>query len=183
MGDAAFLDLIASTLFLKAAFEKSIEAIKSKIRGHQIIIERLEMRLSDAEEMEDKEDAEMEQVAVRPLIEDVKKASSQQGPHQVQQKLQGAQAACPRRLGHVVLSPPIGLNVGDEGYTEDWAVIEVDPSKVNKENFRGNFIDLGTSCCGCNRTCTAVGRTVRQLLDIGLLKDILQPLCISLYSI
>ncbi len=74
MGDAAFLDLIASTLFLKAAFEKSIEAIKSKIRGHQIIIEQLERRLSDAEELEDKEDAEMEQVAVRPLMEDVKKA-------------------------------------------------------------------------------------------------------------
>jgi len=29
-----------------------------------------------------------------------------------------------RVLGHVVLSPLIGLNVGEEEYTEDWAVID-----------------------------------------------------------
>ncbi|KAK7447030.1 hypothetical protein VKT23_014243 [Stygiomarasmius scandens] len=46
-----------------------------------------------------------------------------------------------RILGHVILSPPIG--VGSEGFVEDWAVIEVDASKVNKNNFYGNAIDLG----------------------------------------
>ncbi|THU84862.1 hypothetical protein K435DRAFT_869850 [Dendrothele bispora CBS 962.96] len=34
-------------------------------------------------------------------------------------------------LGHVMLSPPINVNVYNEGYTEDWAVIEVDTSKVD----------------------------------------------------
>ena len=29
-------------------------------------------------------------------------------------------------------------------YTEDWAIIEVDRSKVNASNFSGNVIDLGT---------------------------------------
>ncbi|KAJ7457634.1 hypothetical protein B0H11DRAFT_2160733 [Mycena galericulata] len=47
-----------------------------------------------------------------------------------------------RILGHVVLSPPIKLGAGSEGYTEDWAVIEVDVSKVNESNFIGNVIDL-----------------------------------------
>jgi hypothetical protein len=48
-----------------------------------------------------------------------------------------------RVLGHVVLSPPIGVGV-DEGYTEDWTVIEIDTSKVDTSNFNGNAIDLGT---------------------------------------
>jgi hypothetical protein len=47
-------------------------------------------------------------------------------------------------LGRVVLSPPIGIGVGSEGYTEDWAIIEMDPFKVNLTNFNGrlNAIDL-----------------------------------------
>jgi len=28
-------------------------------------------------------------------------------------------------LGHFVLSPPIGFNAEDEGFTEDWAIIEI----------------------------------------------------------
>ncbi|KAI5994865.1 hypothetical protein EDC04DRAFT_2505260, partial [Pisolithus marmoratus] len=47
-----------------------------------------------------------------------------------------------RVIGHVILSPPIGIDVGDEGYTEDWAVIEIDASKVDATNFNGNAIDL-----------------------------------------
>ncbi|KAI0274416.1 hypothetical protein BGY98DRAFT_935883 [Russula aff. rugulosa BPL654] len=47
-------------------------------------------------------------------------------------------------LGKVILSPPIGVRVGREGYTEDWAVIEVDASKIDIDNFNSNAIDLGT---------------------------------------
>ena len=47
-------------------------------------------------------------------------------------------------LGHLVLSPPIGLGVGDVGYTRDFAIIEIDPSKINASNFVGNVINLGT---------------------------------------
>ena len=50
-----------------------------------------------------------------------------------------------RILGHVVLSPPFGLSVGEEGFTEDWAAIEIDGSKVDSTNFVGNVIDLGTT--------------------------------------
>lgn len=49
-----------------------------------------------------------------------------------------------RVLGHVVLSPPISAGAGSESYTEDWAVIEIDASKVDASNFDGNAIDLGT---------------------------------------
>ncbi|KAG8894346.1 hypothetical protein FRB99_001343, partial [Tulasnella sp. 403] len=51
-----------------------------------------------------------------------------------------------RVLGHVILSPPINFGTGgsSEGYTEDWAVIEIDPSKIDATNFSGNAINLGT---------------------------------------
>ena len=47
-----------------------------------------------------------------------------------------------RILGHVILAPPI--NSGNR-YTEDWAIIEIDSSKVNASNFESNAIDLGTN--------------------------------------
>ena len=47
-------------------------------------------------------------------------------------------------LGKIILSPPIGVGVVREGYTEDWAVIEVDASKIDIDNFNSNAINLGT---------------------------------------
>ncbi|KAH9178153.1 hypothetical protein EDB89DRAFT_2063952 [Lactarius sanguifluus] len=49
-----------------------------------------------------------------------------------------------RVIGHVVYSPPITFGTGIKRYTEDWALIELDRSKINWDNFRGNVIDLGT---------------------------------------
>lgn len=37
-----------------------------------------------------------------------------------------------RLIGHVILSPP---DVRNGGYTEDWAVIEIDTSKVDASKF------------------------------------------------
>ncbi|TFY78232.1 hypothetical protein EWM64_g5777 [Hericium alpestre] len=65
-----------------------------------------------------------------------------------------------RLLGHVILSPPIGFGFGSEGYTHDWALVEIDTSKVNANNFDGNAIDLGThisckdSALSMNLHCT-----------------------------
>ncbi|RDX51398.1 hypothetical protein OH76DRAFT_1454946 [Lentinus brumalis] len=47
-----------------------------------------------------------------------------------------------RVVGHVVRSPPITLGAGSEGYTEDYAVVELDRSKFDKSAFRGNVIEL-----------------------------------------
>jgi len=49
-----------------------------------------------------------------------------------------------RILGHVVLGPPLEFSVGSLGFTQDIAVIEVDSSKTDGSNFRGNVVDLGT---------------------------------------
>ncbi|KAG9084790.1 hypothetical protein FRC06_003901 [Ceratobasidium sp. 370] len=45
-------------------------------------------------------------------------------------------------LGHIILSPPISVSVSSNGYTEDWAVIEIDPLKIGKSNPCGNATDL-----------------------------------------
>ena len=48
-----------------------------------------------------------------------------------------------RVIGHIFLSPPIGLNIGDEGFTEDWAVIEIYAFKIDATSFVGNAVGPG----------------------------------------
>ncbi|KAF8554118.1 hypothetical protein OG21DRAFT_1484908 [Imleria badia] len=112
-------------LFGDAAIEKHITDIESEIDGKHIIIEQLKKRLKGAEQV-DEEDAEAER-------------------NQVQLQLKEAREAIVALENYVVLSPPIGFGVGEERFTEDWAVIEIDSSKVDSTNFVGNAIDLGTT--------------------------------------
>lgn len=46
-----------------------------------------------------------------------------------------------RIVGHVVYFPPISTGEKPNDYTMDWALYQVDPSKI--KNFSGNIIDLG----------------------------------------
>jgi hypothetical protein len=47
-----------------------------------------------------------------------------------------------RILGHILYSPSIAFGAGTEGFTEDYAIVELDRSKIEK-SFVGNTIDLG----------------------------------------
>ena len=47
-----------------------------------------------------------------------------------------------RVIGHILRSPPIGLGVGEQRFTEDWGVFVVDRTKLG-DGFEGNKIDLG----------------------------------------
>ncbi|CUS13210.1 unnamed protein product [Tuber aestivum] len=49
-----------------------------------------------------------------------------------------------RIIGHLWFSPPLRYGAGSAGYTQDYAVIELDKSKINNATFTGNAIDLGT---------------------------------------
>jgi hypothetical protein len=50
-----------------------------------------------------------------------------------------------RIIGHVLHAPKISVGVGDERYTEDWALVELDGEKFNDwAGFRGNVMYLGT---------------------------------------
>jgi hypothetical protein len=128
-------------LFSDSAAEKHFAAIESEIGGKGIIIKQLEERLKAADQMEPTY-AEAETDDVEPLLKKAEKA------------IKDLQAFLPdatrdwkerenRVTGHVFLSPPIALNVGDSGFTEDWALVKVDASKIDSTNFVGNVIDLG----------------------------------------
>ncbi|KAF8606534.1 hypothetical protein BDV93DRAFT_520820 [Ceratobasidium sp. AG-I] len=49
-----------------------------------------------------------------------------------------------RVLGHVIYSPPIVFGFGEEKYTQDFAIIDTELSKIDTAKFKGNMIDLGT---------------------------------------
>ncbi|KAF8798938.1 hypothetical protein BYT27DRAFT_6884805 [Phlegmacium glaucopus] len=46
-----------------------------------------------------------------------------------------------RILGHIVRFPPITLGAGMEGFTQDYAIVKLDNSKIEKA-FKSTVIDL-----------------------------------------
>ncbi|KAG2078877.1 hypothetical protein BDR04DRAFT_1137768 [Suillus decipiens] len=117
--------------------KKHIKVIEKEIRGKHVIIDHLKDRLEHAKEMDAEvmqkdakllEEAEEAVGALKTFLTDVSRDWKEPKNHV---------------LGHVVLSPPISASVGEEGFREDWAVIEIDNYKINSTNFVGNAIDLG----------------------------------------
>ncbi|KAG8892858.1 hypothetical protein FRB99_002396, partial [Tulasnella sp. 403] len=49
-----------------------------------------------------------------------------------------------RILGHVVYAPPISVDTGNSRFTEDWALIELNRGKFDRNTFQGNVIHLGS---------------------------------------
>ena len=47
-----------------------------------------------------------------------------------------------RTIGVLEYSPPISVDIDNERYTQDWATIRLDSTKI-RPNFKGNVIDLG----------------------------------------
>lgn len=131
-------------LFGDAGIEKYVTAIRTEIGDKHIMLEQLDRRLRNAEQIDDEEDAKAERNQVLRESEQAKKAIEA-----LEKFLLDVSRHWKKRedrvLGHVVLSPPISLAVGEEGFTEDWAVINIDDSKINSTNFVGNVIDLGTT--------------------------------------
>jgi len=128
-------------LFGDAAIEKHIMAIKSEINGKHITIDHLERRLDYAEQ-QGIEDAEAERDQVLPQLEKERKAIGALEKFHADVSKDWKQQEN-RILGHIIISPP--LDVGEEGFVENWAVIKIDDSKIDLTNFVGNVIDLGTT--------------------------------------
>ena len=128
-------------LFSEIGLEKQISTIESESTHNRMDIEHLrrqligpERRYEDNAQVEallllQLKFAEKADVALKEFLADVKTDWVKQED---------------RILGHVVLSPPIGLSAGEKGFTEDWVVIEIDKSSIDATNFIGNAIDLGT---------------------------------------
>ena len=125
-------------------FEQRVKLIESQIEDRVTMIDYHHRRMNATDKMADKEGAEKERrdaayqlekendskVALEEFLVEVKRDWGEKGN---------------RVIGHVVLSPPIRFNVGNRGHTQDWAVIEIDTSKVDETNFLRNCIDLDPS--------------------------------------
>ncbi|KAF9483415.1 hypothetical protein BDN70DRAFT_771829, partial [Pholiota conissans] len=126
------------------AFNAYLGSIKSEIRHREYMVETYERHLKELAEKD----------APKVKVDDT--LSSLEHAKNVVKRLNifhddvQTNWATPesRILGHVILSPPISVGGSSgcpvEGYTEDWAVIEIDASKLKPRNFEGNTIDLCT---------------------------------------
>ena len=126
-------------LFGDASFNEYLESIQAKIKDearYSQIQERCIMAIEGKDNPAEKEKRQEELNKTREAVE---------GLNAFYQDISTRWATSESRvLGHVILSPPINVGVGSESYTEDWAIIEVDASKVDIGNFYGNAIDIGT---------------------------------------
>ena len=129
-------------LFGDVAFNKYLESIKDKIRSAAFYIEFYERCIREVEGMDDLVPDKRQQ-ELQDAQRKLEKAREAREKHNTFYEDILARWVTPesRLLGHVVLSPSINLG-SNRGYTEDWAVIEIDVSKVDASNFDGNAIDL-----------------------------------------
>ncbi|KAI0720063.1 hypothetical protein C8T65DRAFT_826687 [Cerioporus squamosus] len=126
----------------EAAFKARVEAVRAAIGAKNITIRQLNKRLALAEALDDEDDAAAERNAVQSEMHAATKAI------QAFEKLladvdRDWQEEGNRVIGHVVLSPPISLNL-DDGFVDDWAVVQIHPTRISKPNFIGNAVDLGS---------------------------------------
>ncbi len=128
------------TLFGDAALNKYLESIQEDIGSNAFTVQYQEEYIKEIEGEHDPE-TNREHQYVQAELDKAKEAIEMLNPF-YQDVLTHWVTPESRVLGHVILrlSPPIRVS---EGYSEDWAIIEVDTSKVDASNFNGNAIDLG----------------------------------------
>ena len=135
-------------LFSDPAIEEHLETIKSSVSYMELTVNDLEKRLEFSKGEKairrwGEEMAKMDQDAAQSQLNEARKAVGDLKTFLTDVSRDWGERNN-RLLGHVVLSPPISFGVEKGGFTEDWAVIEVDKSKVDSTNCVGNAIDLGS---------------------------------------
>jgi hypothetical protein len=129
------------------AFDNIVKSIKLRIGRHGIMAERYERQIKKlqvreaVEDDDDAKEARKELKKTQVLLDEAKEAMEALESFHDQVKKQWSQPS-QRVLGHIARSPPITLGAGTEGFTEDYAIVELDRSKIEKA-FEGNVIDLG----------------------------------------
>ncbi|KAH9947232.1 hypothetical protein B0H21DRAFT_821995 [Amylocystis lapponica] len=125
----------------EAAFNDCLKNIEAAICAKKVIIVQLSRSLELADKMEDEDDATAERMAVNSQVVEAIKAIDA-FEKLLADVIRDWGEEENRVIGHVVLSPPLGL--ADDGFTDDWVVVEMHPTKIGKLNFIGNAIDLGS---------------------------------------
>ncbi|TFK52959.1 hypothetical protein OE88DRAFT_1320541 [Heliocybe sulcata] len=127
----------------KSGMFARIKDIEKEIWGTEYLIAHYKDLLESADKMEDPQAAQARRESTHS---DLLKAEGdlehlRQFLADVRRDWENARD---RIIGHVILSPPLTLNAGKGGFTRDFAVIEVNTTKIDSSNFIGNAIDLGT---------------------------------------
>jgi len=123
------------------AFKKLLGSIQSEI-GSAAFTAEFEPRCLEAIERSG-EAHEMARKESQTVLDKAKKAMKEH-PLYCQEVLEYWGPAEERILGHILYAPPIGVGATADQYTEDFAIIALDPSKIDAQNFKGNVIDLGS---------------------------------------
>ncbi|KAG8698584.1 hypothetical protein FRC11_014323, partial [Ceratobasidium sp. 423] len=119
-----------------------------RIARHGILVRRWRKQIErfvEREKGSDKLDAAKatgERVETQALVDKAEEAIKALGKllHDVETRWKKPKD---RVLGPIVRAPAIRLGVGEERFTEDWCVFQVDKSKLG-DGYRGNKMDLGT---------------------------------------
>ncbi|KAH9849331.1 hypothetical protein C2E23DRAFT_387013 [Lenzites betulinus] len=130
-------------LLSDSGLQKRIETIQTEIRRKDILATHAAARLQAAQDLDD-EDAKYERADALRMKEDANEAIAALNKL-LRDRIPNWMSPADRIIGHVVLSPRLGFSVGPNKHTEDWAVIEIDRSRVDKTNFVANCVDLGAS--------------------------------------
>jgi len=130
------------TLLSDAAYRNLVASILGEI-GHKVMIAEHQEARRQAMEGREGDDAQDERADAEHLRDAANKAIDRLGAFH-QEVISKWENPAGRILGHVALAPPLEFSVGSLEFTQDIAVIEVDSSKIDASNFRGNVIDLGT---------------------------------------
>ena len=146
----------------EAAFEKYLLQIKQAITRKNIIIDFLERQANDTMEGDemDIEEAVEEYEAAKKNLEEAKKArvaleklynEVEKGWSKIENRVLGyVQFSPPIKLNAVgpIVGPAVGPAIGSvpshQKFTQDYALILIDKSKIDARNFTGNAVDLGT---------------------------------------
>jgi len=124
------------------AFKRFLESIQSEVEDKRDIVDRQKERIMLFGVQDDPETNNKRRKA-QALLDEAREAMDELNVFYKDVSTHWATQES-RVLGHVIFSPPIGVGVGPQTYTEDFAIIEIDKSKIDASNFIGNVIDLGT---------------------------------------
>ncbi|KAH8997162.1 hypothetical protein EDB86DRAFT_3153777, partial [Lactarius hatsudake] len=132
----------------KRAFTNLVDSIKLRIGRHGIAAKRWRKRIEGFEEREkgthavDVEKAKASRMETQGLLDKAEKAMEALGAL-LDQVNKDWKKLNNRVLGRILRSPAISLGVGEQRFTEDWGVFQIDRAKLG-DGFQGNKMDLGT---------------------------------------
>ncbi|KAI0786845.1 hypothetical protein C8Q75DRAFT_734397 [Abortiporus biennis] len=136
-------------LFGQQAFCDVIDSIKVAIRKRRISVDQWEEYIEECKERErgndttDVEEAKADRILTEMLLVKAEKAIFELA--ELLDKLNNEWKKIDNRvIGHILRSPPIGLGVSEQHFTEDWGLFVIDRTKLG-DGFQDNKIDLGTT--------------------------------------